>query len=123
MARSPKPAIDPADRKRLGALRLIWGMAAGYRGHIAAALVALLIASAATLAIPYGFKRVIDRGFGAGRLQQEQVAARPVAVGKAQISAARSRHGRFDPLPPRQQHGNVGFLRSVEQEVPHPFAA
>jgi len=37
-----------------------------YPGRIAAALTALIVASAATLAIPYGFKRVIDRGFAAG---------------------------------------------------------
>jgi ATP-binding cassette subfamily B protein len=41
-------------------------MAARYPGRIAAALAALIISSGATLAIPYGFKRVIDRGFAAG---------------------------------------------------------
>jgi ATP-binding cassette subfamily B protein len=41
-------------------------MAMRYPGRIAAALAALIVASAATLAIPYGFKRVIDRGFIAG---------------------------------------------------------
>jgi ATP-binding cassette subfamily B protein len=53
----------PEERRRIGELRLIWGMAAHYPGRIAAALGALVVASAATLAIPYGFKRVIDRGF------------------------------------------------------------
>jgi ATP-binding cassette, subfamily B, bacterial len=53
----------PSERRRIGELRLIWGMAAHYPGRIAAALAALVVASAATLAIPYGFKRVIDRGF------------------------------------------------------------
>jgi ATP-binding cassette, subfamily B, bacterial len=53
----------PSERRRIGELRLIWGMAARYPGRIAAALAALVVASAATLAIPYGFKRVIDRGF------------------------------------------------------------
>jgi ATP-binding cassette subfamily B protein len=61
-----KPPVNPADRKHLGELWLIWGMAARYPWHIAASLGALMVASAATLAIPYGFKRVIDRGFIAG---------------------------------------------------------
>jgi len=45
---------------------MIWGLAGRYPGRIAAALGALLVASCATLAIPYGFKRIIDRGFSAG---------------------------------------------------------
>jgi len=57
----PKP-----DRRRMGELRLIWGMAARYPGRVAGALVALAVSSSATLGIPYGFKRVIDRGFIAG---------------------------------------------------------
>jgi ATP-binding cassette subfamily B protein len=65
-SRPVKPPVDPADRKKLGELRLIWGMAAAYPGHIACALAALIVTSSATLAIPYGFKRVIDRGFIAG---------------------------------------------------------
>ena len=56
----------PAERRRIGELRLIWSMALAYPGRIAAALAALLVSSCATLAIPYGFKRVIDRGFIAG---------------------------------------------------------
>jgi ATP-binding cassette subfamily B protein len=67
MARAPKaaPPADPAERK-LGNLRLIWSRALRYPGHIAAAFVALCVSSAATLGIPYGLKRVIDRGFSAG---------------------------------------------------------
>lgn len=67
MARRPlPPAPDPNQPPpRLGNLRLIWAMAARYPGHIAMAAVALFMASAATLAIPAGFKLVIDRGFAA----------------------------------------------------------
>jgi ATP-binding cassette subfamily B protein len=65
-SRPVKPPVDPADRKKLGELRLIWGLAARYPGHIACSILALIVASSATLAIPYGFKRVIDRGFIAG---------------------------------------------------------
>ncbi|WP_294389769.1 ABC transporter transmembrane domain-containing protein [uncultured Sphingomonas sp.] len=57
---------DMKERRRIGELRLIWGMAGRYPGRIAAALSALVVSSAATLAIPYGFKRVIDRGFLGG---------------------------------------------------------
>jgi ATP-binding cassette subfamily B protein len=59
-------AIDPETKKptRLGDLFLVWGYAARYPKQIAAALFMLILSSAATLAIPYGFKRVIDRGFG-----------------------------------------------------------
>ncbi len=68
MARRPLPAsIDPTQAKpNLGNLRLIWSMARRYPGHIAIASAALLTASAATLAIPAGFKLVIDRGFAGG---------------------------------------------------------
>ena len=59
---------DPSNpsRARLGNLLLVWRAAGRYPGHIVAALFFLCLSSAATLAIPYGFKRVIDRGFGAG---------------------------------------------------------
>ncbi len=56
---SPKPA-------NLGSLRLVWSMARRYPGRLAGAGLALLAASAATLAIPSGFKLVIDRGFVGG---------------------------------------------------------
>ena len=63
-------------RAAIGNLRLVWRHASRYRGHIAAALFFLCLSSAATLAIPYGFKRVIDRGFGSE-------AAGTAAVGQA----------------------------------------
>jgi ATP-binding cassette subfamily B protein len=61
-------------RSSLGNLRLIWNFAARYPGRIAAAIMFLCLSSAATLAIPYGFKRVIDRGFGSGNAAPEAVA-------------------------------------------------
>jgi ATP-binding cassette subfamily B protein len=60
MARSPektKPAF--------GNLWIVWKGAGKYPAQIAGALFFLILSSAATLAIPYGFKRVIDQGFGA----------------------------------------------------------
>ena len=77
MAREPLP--PRGERRPIGELRLIWGMAARYPGRIAAALTALVVASAATLAIPYGFKRVIDRGFISGALL-EAIRARGAQV-------------------------------------------
>lgn len=50
---------------RLSSLSLLWSHARRYPGALAAALLALVVAAAATLAIPQGFRLVIDRGFGA----------------------------------------------------------
>lgn len=59
---------DPAPKsgnQKLGNLRMVWSFAIRYPGRIACAGLSLLIAAAATLAIPNGFRLVIDRGFGA----------------------------------------------------------
>jgi ATP-binding cassette, subfamily B, bacterial len=56
--KGPKPSI--------GNLKLVWRRAARYPQRIALALAMLILSSGATLAIPYGFKRVIDRGFASG---------------------------------------------------------
>jgi len=55
-------AQNPPERK-LGNLAIIWRYAVRYPGMIAMAGLALLVAAAATLAIPDGFRRVIDKGF------------------------------------------------------------
>ena len=55
----------PAPLKKIGNLRMVWERMARYPGRLAAAGLALLTAAAGTLAIPDGFRRVIDRGFGA----------------------------------------------------------
>jgi len=58
------PEAPPAPPKRaLGSLRVVWGFATAYPLQIAIAMLALTVAAAATLAIPAGFKLVIDRGF------------------------------------------------------------
>ena len=64
-------------RPTLGDLKLVWSRAARYPRYIVLALTALILSSAATLAIPYGFKRVIDRGFGSG-----------AAVGNASVDSS-----------------------------------
>ena len=78
MAKSPDPAAVPgsgpgpdseADQKpakSLGPLRMIWGLALHYPRQVVCALLALLTTSSATIAIPMGFKAIIDRAFGPG---------------------------------------------------------
>src|SRR3954464_9564554 len=50
----------------IGNLLVIWRYALRYKGTILGACIALLLAAGATLAIPDGFRRVIDKGFVAG---------------------------------------------------------
>lgn len=47
-------------------LRMVWGFASRYPGHIAIAALALLVAAGATSGVPYAFKLIIDKGFGQG---------------------------------------------------------
>jgi ATP-binding cassette subfamily B protein len=44
-------------------LRMVWGFALHYPGHIAIAALALLVAAGATSGVPYAFKLIIDKGF------------------------------------------------------------
>ncbi|HEU4959310.1 MAG TPA: ABC transporter transmembrane domain-containing protein [Sphingomonas sp.] len=71
MAQTP-PAAPPRPQPRLGNLAMVWHFAIRYPGHIAAALVALLVAAGATLWIPRTFKQVIDHGFAA-RAAEEHI--------------------------------------------------
>ena len=62
---------EPPKAKNLSGLRMVWGFASQYRGQLAAAVVALLIAAAATSGVPYAFKLIIDRGFtGSGDINR-----------------------------------------------------
>ncbi len=56
-------APEPKSRT-LAPLRMVFGTAVQYPREIAFALLALLITSGATLAIPWRFKVIIDEGFG-----------------------------------------------------------
>ena len=58
------PAAPPAPR-RLSNLIVIWRFMVRYKGHVASALLALLVAAGATIAIPNAFRLIIDRGFAA----------------------------------------------------------
>ncbi|MBA3510542.1 ABC transporter transmembrane domain-containing protein [Sphingomonas sp.] len=68
-----KSEKQPEETRKIGNLRLVWRYASKYRLQIAAAAFFLVLSSAATLAIPYGFKRVIDRGFGSDGASAEAV--------------------------------------------------
>ena len=58
---------EPAPKARtLGPLRMIWRAAIAYPGKLALAGLSLLITASATLAIPSGFKLIIDKGFARG---------------------------------------------------------
>src|SRR6187551_1896646 len=58
--------LDDVPKGKIGNLLTIWRYAVRYKGTIAGACIALLLAAGATLAIPDGFRRVIDKGFVAG---------------------------------------------------------
>jgi len=60
---APVSENSAARNKKVGELAMIWRFARAYPGRIAAALLALIAASAATLSIPRGFQMVIDKGF------------------------------------------------------------
>jgi ATP-binding cassette subfamily B protein len=66
------PAAEKDDTKArpdFRSLASFWPYALKYRGRIAFALLALIIASAATLALPVAVRRVIDVGFSGGEQQ------------------------------------------------------
>jgi len=56
--------MTPAASRSIGNLRMVWLYAKHYPHIITGALVSLIVAASATLAIPNGFRLVIDRGFG-----------------------------------------------------------
>jgi len=61
-------------RRSLGPLRLVWGQLFNYPSRALVALCALVVTATSTLAIPWGFRRIVDRGFAEG--------ADPSAIGK-----------------------------------------
>jgi ATP-binding cassette, subfamily B, bacterial len=61
---NPGPAAPVAPARKLGSLAMVWHHAKAYPVQIACAIFSLGVAVAATLAIPAGFQRVIDDGFG-----------------------------------------------------------
>ena len=63
---SSEPETPPAPLKKIGNLRMVFDRAIKYPKQIAFALLSLFVAAMATLAIPAGFKTIIDKGFMAG---------------------------------------------------------
>ena len=64
MAETGEPAAATPRSRSLAPLRMVFGTAAQYPREIALALLALVITAAATLAIPWRFKVIIDEAFG-----------------------------------------------------------
>jgi ATP-binding cassette subfamily B protein len=82
----------PRARTGVRALARLWPFMRPYRGTLAAALVALLVAAAASLAMPLGVRHVIDDGLLAdapGRIDRHFLALFAIAVVLAVFSAAR----------------------------------
>ena len=63
-----KPTTRPKGRS-LSSLGMIWRFASAYPGRIACAAGALLVAAGATSGVPWAFKLIIDKGFGAGGVE------------------------------------------------------
>jgi ATP-binding cassette subfamily B protein len=61
-------APDQSRKAKLEPLKLLVPYVTRYRGRVAAALLALIIATAATLAVPIAVRRMIDHGFTAERI-------------------------------------------------------
>ncbi|WP_203323693.1 ABC transporter transmembrane domain-containing protein [Pseudoxanthomonas beigongshangi] len=78
-------------KAKLGSLRALWPFIRQHAGLFTAWLVALAVASAATLSLPTAFKQMIDQGFGAGGagINQAFGAMFVVVVVLALASAAR----------------------------------
>ena len=67
------PATGPAPSARAAKLRpllALWPYMRRYRGRVIGALVALFVASLATLAVPLAVRRMIDFGFNAASFQE-----------------------------------------------------
>jgi len=58
-----KPPAEPKAKVNLGSLRMIARFTLDYPRQILFALLALVVAASSTLAIPYGLRLIIDKGF------------------------------------------------------------
>ncbi len=80
----------PKPKPPLGTLRALWPFVMRQRGLFAAWLLALAVASVATLSLPVAVKQMIDRGFSsAGNVDRAFLALFGVAVVLALASASR----------------------------------
>ena len=84
------PASPSSTKARLGTLRALWPFVRRHMGLFIAWLVALAVASAATLSFPVAFRRMIDDGFSNGsNIDQVFLLVFAVVVVLAAASAAR----------------------------------
>jgi ATP-binding cassette subfamily B protein len=88
------PVSEPAaPRRKLRPLVGLLPFVARYKGRAAAALVALLVASVATLAVPIAVRRMIDLGFSSERVGLiDQYFAVMIAVAAVLAAASASRY-------------------------------
>ncbi len=61
-----KPELPPLAERKFSRLKLVWRFVRAYPAQLSGALVALVVASAATLSIPQGLKSIVDKGFSEG---------------------------------------------------------
>ena len=66
-AAAPAEAVTPR-RPKLRPLLTLWPFVRRYRGRVAGALVALVVAAMTTLVVPIAVRRMIDFGFSPDRL-------------------------------------------------------
>src|SRR5215813_840683 len=105
-------ATAPPGRQRLRPLMALVPYVMRYRGQVTAAVVALLVASAATLIVPLAVRRMIDFGFSAERIG---------LIDRAFAVLLRRREERRDHLAPHgryhadQERGRlIGFGRAAQ---------
>ncbi|SDQ22457.1 ABC transporter transmembrane domain-containing protein [Pseudoxanthomonas sp. CF125] len=83
-------STSPKPKPKLGSLRALWPFVRRHAGLFGAWLVALAVASAATLSLPVAFRQMIDNGFSSGsNVDRAFLFLFVVAVVLALASAAR----------------------------------
>lgn len=66
VSQAENPTPEPQPARTLGPLRMVVRETAKYPRQMIMALLALIVTASATLAIPAGFRMVVDHGFGPG---------------------------------------------------------
>src|SRR5207248_11538408 len=90
---TPPPTAVPARRLRVRPLLALVPYVMRYRSQVVGALVALLVAAAATLAVPLAVRRMIDFGFSAERISLiDQYFAVMIAVAGVLAAASALRY-------------------------------
>jgi ATP-binding cassette subfamily B protein len=90
LAPSATPEAQPEAKPRLGSLRALWPFVRKHAGLFVAWLIALVLASAATLSLPMAVRQIIDHGFSSGdQVDRAFLSLFGVAVVLALASAAR----------------------------------